>query len=129
MIDSCLTRVTGQQGTRIQGAGVHYERCAGRDAYMPVFHWTAATTAQDRRLSVSAAVIQRVKSASVTVDNQLVSSIGRGLLVLAGVGKGDDEKEADTLIAKLLKTRFWTDENGAQVGLAGVSTVHVDDTY
>ena len=60
-------------------------------------------------------MIQRVKSASVSVDNQLVSSIGKGLLVLAGVGNGDDEKEADNLIAKLLKTRCWTDENGAQV--------------
>lgn len=49
-------------------------------------------------------MIQRVKSASVSVDNQLVSSIGKGLLVLAGVGKGDDEKDADNLIAKLLKT-------------------------
>ena len=68
-------------------------------------------------------MIQRVKSASVSVDNQLVSSIGKGLLVLAGVGKGDDEKDADNLIAKLLKTRFWTDENGAQVRTDGILEV------
>lgn len=62
------------------------------------------------------AVIQRVKSASVTVDNQLVSSIGRGLLVLAGVGKGDDEKEADSLISRIIRCRLWPDDNGKQVG-------------
>lgn len=62
------------------------------------------------------AVIQRVKSASVTVDNQLVSSIGRGLLVLAGVGKGDDEKEADSLISRIMRCRLWPDDNGKQVG-------------
>lgn len=58
------------------------------------------------------AVIQRVKSASVTVDQKLISSIGRGLLVLAAVGKGDTEKEADSLVAKILKARFWEDDTG-----------------
>ncbi|KAI9925612.1 hypothetical protein AWENTII_012729 [Aspergillus wentii] len=60
------------------------------------------------------AVIQRVKSASVTVDEQLISSIGRGLLVLAGVGKEDTEKDADSLVTKILKTRFWPTEDGGQ---------------
>ena len=61
------------------------------------------------------AVLQRVKLASVTVNDQLVSTIGRGILVLAGVGKGDDEKEADNLVGKVLKMRLWPDENGGQV--------------
>lgn len=52
----------------------------------------------------------------MTVDNQLVSSIGRGLLVLAGVGKGDDEKEADSLISRIMRCRLWPDDNGKQVG-------------
>lgn len=60
-------------------------------------------------------VIQRVKSASVTVDQELVSSIGRGLLVLAGVGKEDTEKDTEGLVNKVLKSRFWPDENGTQV--------------
>ncbi|KAA8647200.1 D-aminoacyl-tRNA deacylase [Aspergillus tanneri] len=60
------------------------------------------------------AVLQRVKSASVTVDGQLISSIGRGILVLAGVGKGDTEKDADTLIGRILKARLWPEENGGQ---------------
>lgn len=64
-------------------------------------------------------VIQRVKSASVTVDSELVSSIGKGLLVLAGVGKEDTEKEAEQVVNKVLKAKFWPDENGAQVRMHG----------
>jgi D-Tyr-tRNAtyr deacylase len=56
-----------------------------------------------------------VKSASVTVDSELISSIGKGLLVFAGVGKDDTEKEAENLVNKVLKAKFWPDENGAQV--------------
>ncbi|KAB8071662.1 COG1490 domain protein [Aspergillus leporis] len=57
------------------------------------------------------AVIQRVKSASVTVDGELVSKIGRGLLVLAGVGKEDTEKDADTLIQRILKAKLFPAED------------------
>ncbi|OJJ48697.1 hypothetical protein ASPZODRAFT_93664 [Penicilliopsis zonata CBS 506.65] len=57
-------------------------------------------------------VIQRVKSASVTVDNCLVSSIGRGLLVLAGVGKEDTEKDVESLVSKVLKAKLWADDAG-----------------
>ncbi|RMJ23623.1 hypothetical protein PHISP_05501 [Aspergillus sp. HF37] len=60
------------------------------------------------------AVLQRVSSASVAVDKQLVSSIGRGILVLAGVGKGDTEKDADSLVSRILRARLWPDENGGQ---------------
>ncbi|KAJ5555233.1 D-tyrosyl-tRNA(Tyr) deacylase [Penicillium sp. DV-2018c] len=61
-----------------------------------------------------AVVIQRVKSASVSVDSELVSSIGKGLLVFAGIGKEDTEKEAENLVNKILKAKFWPDDNGAQ---------------
>ncbi|KAG2417258.1 D-tyrosyl-tRNA(Tyr) deacylase [Aspergillus terreus] len=60
------------------------------------------------------AVLQRVKSASVTVDGQLISSIGKGILVLAGVGKEDTEKDADSLVGRILKARLWPDDNGGQ---------------
>ncbi|CAG8910012.1 unnamed protein product [Penicillium egyptiacum] len=60
-------------------------------------------------------VIQRVKSASVTVDSELISSIGKGLLVFAGIGKEDTEKDAENLVNKVLKAKFWPDENGVQV--------------
>ncbi|KAH8423366.1 D-aminoacyl-tRNA deacylase [Aspergillus melleus] len=61
------------------------------------------------------AVLQRVKSASVTVDGQQISSIGRGLLVLAGVGKEDTEKDMDTMVGRILRAKLWpADEDGGQ---------------
>ncbi|KAJ5306124.1 hypothetical protein N7508_005139 [Penicillium antarcticum] len=45
-------------------------------------------------------VIQRVKSASVSVDSELISSIGKGLLVFAGIGQEDTEKDAENLVNK-----------------------------
>ncbi|KAK4133789.1 D-tyrosyl-tRNA deacylase [Trichocladium antarcticum] len=60
------------------------------------------------------AILQRVLSASVTVDQELVSSIGKGVLVLAAVAPGDTEKEAERLAAKVLKLKLWNDESGGQ---------------
>jgi D-tyrosyl-tRNA(Tyr) deacylase len=57
------------------------------------------------------------------VDQELISSIGRGLLVLAGVGKEDTEKDAEGLVNKVLKARFWPDENGTQVRVIGAHIV------
>jgi len=56
--------------------------------------------------------IQVVKQASVDIDGERVSSIGPGMLVLCGVGKDDDEAVADKMIAKLMKLRIFSDENG-----------------
>lgn len=56
--------------------------------------------------------IQVVKQASVDIDGERVSSIGYGMLVLAGIGKEDDEKTADKMIAKLLKMRIFSDADG-----------------
>ncbi|KAH6435645.1 hypothetical protein HBI59_168660 [Parastagonospora nodorum] len=56
-------------------------------------------------------IIQRVKSASVTVDGQLVSSISKGLLVLAAVSKDDTEKDIDSMASKILKTKLWDDDS------------------
>lgn len=82
---------------------------------------------------MSTAVLQRVKSASVTVDGQLVSSIGKGILVLAGVGKEDGEKDADTLVGRILKAKLWPDEDsGGQVSclLQHLARDHpVDDAH
>lgn len=57
-------------------------------------------------------VIQRVTKASVTVENNMVGKIGKGFLVLLGVGLEDSEKEADYLVQKLIKLRVFEDENG-----------------
>ncbi|KAM7186306.1 D-Tyr tRNAtyr deacylase-like domain containing protein [Naviculisporaceae sp. PSN 640] len=60
------------------------------------------------------AILQRVLSASVTVDKELVSSIGKGVLVFAAVAPGDTEKEAESLAAKVLKMKLWDDESGGR---------------
>ncbi|KAH6874702.1 D-Tyr tRNAtyr deacylase-like domain-containing protein [Thelonectria olida] len=60
------------------------------------------------------AILQRVLSASVTVDKEVVSSIGKGVLVFAAVAPGDTEKEADSLANKVLKMKMWDDEAGAR---------------
>ncbi|MBQ7810738.1 MAG: D-tyrosyl-tRNA(Tyr) deacylase [Clostridia bacterium] len=57
------------------------------------------------------AVLQRVQKASVTVDNELVSSINQGFLILLGVEASDDEKEAEALAKKISGLRIFTDEN------------------
>jgi D-tyrosyl-tRNA(Tyr) deacylase len=67
-------------------------------------------------ISPETAVLQRVKSASVTVDDQLISSIGKGLLVLAAVEKDDTDKDAASMAAKILKAKLWDDEDKEPVG-------------
>ncbi|CAK7269823.1 D-tyrosyl-tRNA(Tyr) deacylase [Sporothrix epigloea] len=58
------------------------------------------------------AILQRVLSASVTVERELVSSIGKGILVFAAVAPGDTEKDAESLAAKVVKLRLWDDGEG-----------------
>lgn len=57
------------------------------------------------------ALIQRVTSASVTIDSQIVGEIKKGLLVLLGVGKGDSVREVKYLTDKILGLRIFEDEN------------------
>lgn len=57
------------------------------------------------------ALIQRVKQASVTVDNRVIGHIGQGLLIFLGVENGDDEKKATRLCEKVLGYRVFSDEN------------------
>ncbi len=58
------------------------------------------------------AVLQRVSRASVSVDGEIVGKIGRGLLVLLGVAKGDSEADADRLFDKASKLRIFDDGDG-----------------
>ncbi|HCT91582.1 MAG TPA: D-tyrosyl-tRNA(Tyr) deacylase [Lachnospiraceae bacterium] len=57
-------------------------------------------------------VIQRVTEASVTVAKKITGQIGKGLLVLIGVGESDTEEIADKYVRKLLNLRIFEDENG-----------------
>lgn len=58
------------------------------------------------------ALIQRVSSASVSVDNQTVGAIDNGLLVLLGVEAGDNKASADKLLRKVLGYRVFSDSEG-----------------
>ena len=55
------------------------------------------------------ALIQRVSSAKVEVDGEIVGQIGKGLLVLLGVEKDDDRQKADKLAEKVLNYRVFSD--------------------
>lgn len=57
-------------------------------------------------------VIQRVSEASVTVDGRTTGSIGKGFLVLIGVGQADTKEDADFYIRKMLGLRIFEDEQG-----------------
>lgn len=57
-------------------------------------------------------VIQRVKEASVSIDGEKVSAIGKGLLVLVGVETGDIEEDVKWLVGKTAGLRIFDDENG-----------------
>lgn len=58
------------------------------------------------------AVIQRVKSASVKVDGELVSEIGSGLLIFLGVAHNDTEKELEYIANKVANLRIFEDADG-----------------
>ena len=68
------------------------------------------------------AVLTRVNSASVTIDGEVVGAIGRGFLILLGVGPKDTEKECRYLAEKALGLRVFEDENGKMnLGLDAVN--------
>jgi D-tyrosyl-tRNA(Tyr) deacylase len=58
------------------------------------------------------ALVQRVSAASVATGDEEVARIGRGLLVLLGVRRGDGEAEADRMASKLLALRVFEDAEG-----------------
>ena len=67
-------------------------------------------------------VIQRVKNASVTVEENVTGEIGKGFLVLIGVSENDTEQTADKMIRKMTGLRIFEDENGkTNLSLADVS--------
>ncbi|NP_001086626.1 D-aminoacyl-tRNA deacylase 1 L homeolog [Xenopus laevis] len=58
------------------------------------------------------AVIQRVTKASVTVGDEQISSIGRGICVLLGISVEDTQKDIEYMVRKILNLRLFTDESG-----------------
>jgi len=57
-------------------------------------------------------LIQRVTEAKVDIDGETVGKIGKGYLVLIGIGENDTEEVADRFIRKMLSLRIFADENG-----------------
>lgn len=57
-------------------------------------------------------VIQRVTESSVKVDDKIIGQIGKGFMVLIGVGQEDTKEIADKLIKKMIGLRIFEDENG-----------------
>lgn len=57
-------------------------------------------------------VIQRVTSASVTIDGRVAGKIGKGYMVLIGIGREDNEEVVRKYVDKMLKLRIFEDENG-----------------
>ena len=57
-------------------------------------------------------IIQRVREASVTIDNQLYSSINQGVMILVGIEEADNEEDIAFLTKKVVNMRIFDDENG-----------------
>ncbi|MDE6789058.1 MAG: D-tyrosyl-tRNA(Tyr) deacylase [Ruminococcus sp.] len=57
-------------------------------------------------------VLQRVNSASVSVDGEMCGKIGKGYLVLLGIGQEDTEDDCRRLVDKIIRLRIFPDENG-----------------
>ena len=57
-------------------------------------------------------IIQRVREASVTIDNQLYSSINQGVMILVGIEEADDDEDIAFLTKKVVNMRIFDDENG-----------------
>jgi D-aminoacyl-tRNA deacylase len=58
------------------------------------------------------ALLQRVSNASVIVENKVISQIGKGLVVLLGIGHGDGEEQVAFLAEKIANLRIFEDEHG-----------------
>ena len=67
------------------------------------------------------AVLQRVTEARVDVDHQTVGAIGKGLLILLGVGKGDTQADGDWLLEKIVNFRIFEDQAG-KMNLSALDT-------
>lgn len=73
------------------------------------------------------AVVQRVAHASVTVDGQVVGQVGRGMLILLGVMKGDGPAQVERLAARIARFRFYPDGQG-RMNLSSLDLVEQGET-
>ena len=66
-------------------------------------------------------VIQRVKEAQVTIDDELVGDISQGLLLLVGVGPDDEQEDLDYAVRKITNMRIFSDVFGADMQVSLVN--------
>ena len=57
-------------------------------------------------------IVQRVKQSSVTIDNQIKSAIGIGLMILVGIGDDDNKEDIDYIVKKVVNLRVFDDADG-----------------
>ncbi|KAH9900961.1 D-tyrosyl-tRNA deacylase [Cubamyces lactineus] len=69
------------------------------------------------------AIVQRVSSASVTVDNEVISSIGRGLMVLVGIGRDDTTADLESLAKQILALKAFSDEQSGAMWKKSVKDI------
>lgn len=84
-------------------------------------------------------VLQRVSSASVTVDDKICGQIDKGYLVLLGIGHDDTEEDCRRLADKIIKLRIFSDENdkinlslenvGGELLIVSQFTLYADCTH
>ena len=60
------------------------------------------------------ALLQRVKFASVTVDDQVVGQCSQGVLAFVGIGSGDSEGDLSWIVKRILGTKLWENAEGKQ---------------
>ncbi|XP_053211878.1 D-aminoacyl-tRNA deacylase-like [Panonychus citri] len=64
------------------------------------------------------AIVQRVASASVTVNNEIISEIGKGICVLVGLSRDDSVADVDYLVRKLINMRIFEGDDGKKWNLS-----------
>jgi len=79
---------------------------------LPITNYQLPITNYQLPIALMRALLQRVSKASVTVEGQVISSIGQGLLILLGIGHDDGEAQAAFLAEKIANLRIFEDEAG-----------------
>ncbi|KAL1944783.1 hypothetical protein VTO73DRAFT_3213 [Trametes versicolor] len=69
------------------------------------------------------AIVQRVSSASVTVDSEVISTIGRGLMVLVGIGRDDTATDLESLTKQILSLKVFSDESSGAMWKKNVKDI------
>ncbi|XP_077907473.1 D-aminoacyl-tRNA deacylase 1 isoform X2 [Ictidomys tridecemlineatus] len=95
-----------------RASGCHPQRAPGRESPVESRGRTERGAAPLAPAAAMKAVVQRVTRASVTVGEEQISAIGRGICVLLGISLEDTQKELEHMVRKILNLRVFEDESG-----------------